>query len=127
MSTKKTPRAKPRAAKKASAKAPPARAGASKTPPPSVKMAARPADAASSARPAAPPGSPGPAREVTPIASESLLALTAANFAALGKQLTAGGGTRAHAAAAKDDKNLAEALEALKRLEAGYRELLRRS
>lgn len=71
-----------------------------------------------------PRAKPVPAREATPIASEPLLALTTANFAALRKQLIAGGGKRAPAAETKDDKNLAEAL---KRLEAGYRELLRRS
>ncbi len=100
MPTKKNPRAKP-APEPASEKASPTKARAAK--------ASRPA--------------PGPAREATPIASGSLLTLTTANFAALRTQLTAGGGKRAHAAAAKDDKNLADTL---KRLEAGYRELLRR-
>jgi hypothetical protein len=114
MSTRKKPRAKPASAKKGSAKAPL----------PSVKTAARPADAASSARPAAAPRALGLPREATPAASESLLALTTANFAALRKQLSAGGSKRAHAAATKNDKNLAEAL---KRLEAEYSELLRRS
>lgn len=123
MSTKKNPRPKP-TPKPASGKASPMKAGAAKAQRPAVKTSARLADAASSARPAALPRASGPAREATPIASESLLTLTTANFAALRKQLTAGGGKRAHAAATKDDKNLAEAL---KRLEAGYRELLRRS
>jgi hypothetical protein len=123
MSTKKKPRAKP-APKAASAKASPMKAGAAKVRHLAAKTAARPADAASSARPAAPPSAPGPASAATHIASESLLTLITANLAALREQITAGGGKRAHAAAAKGDKNLVEAVE---RLKAGYRKLLRSS
>jgi hypothetical protein len=121
MPTKKNPCAQP-APKPATTKSSRTKAGGAKAQRPSVLTAARPADAASSARRAAPSRVAGPA-DATPIASESLLTLITANCAALRKQLIAGGRKRAHAAAAKDDNNL---IDALQRLEAGYRELLGR-
>lgn len=137
MSTKKKPRAKP-AAKSASVKTQSAKAGTAKAPRvtaktaahkadagrSTVKTAARKPEAARSARSAAPSRASMSPHEPAPAASESLLALTTANFAALRKQLRSGGSKRAHAAPAKDDKTLAEAL---KRLEVGYRDLLRRT
>lgn len=123
MSTKNESRGNPEA-KRASAKTQPAKTGTAKAPRLTVKTAARRTGAASPTPSTARARASTPSREATPAASESLLALTNANFAALRKQLQAGSGKRAHAAAAKDDKNFAEALN---RLEAGYRELLRGS
>ena len=119
MSTKK-PRAKP-APMPASAKSSDMKAEAAEAQRAAVITVARPAEAARSARPAARPRTSGPAAEASPLARESLLALTTGNLAALRRQLNAAGGTRAHAGAAKDKKKLVEALD---NLEAGYRELL---
>lgn len=87
---------------------------------------AKPKDnAAKSVRPTTATSASQARQEAFQVASESLLSLTLANFAALRKQLHAGGGKRTHATTpAKDDDNLAEAL---KRLEMGYCALLRRS
>ncbi len=114
MSTKKDPRAKP-VPKRASAKSSRMKAGGAKANRPSTKAAARPATLLRAS---------GLERGATSTASESLLTLTTANFAALRKQLTAGGSKRAHGTTTKNDKNLAEVLQ---RLEASYCKLLRGS
>ncbi len=86
---------------------------------------AKPTDnAAESVRPTTLTSASQTRQEAFRVASDSLLSLIQVNFAALRKQLHAGRGKRAGATPAKDDDNLAEAL---KRLETGYRVLLRRS
>lgn len=87
--------------------------------------AAKPRDnAAKSVRPTKPtPASQAP-QETFQVASESLLSLTQANFAALRAQLKKAKdkANRDHVTTGKADEDLTTAL---KQLEAGYRELLR--